>query len=55
MTPYYDDGQVTIYNADCRDILPTIDPKTVDLVLTDPPYGIGWDANFRSFDATTGT
>jgi site-specific DNA-methyltransferase (adenine-specific) len=30
-----------IYNADCRDILPHL--ESVDLVLTDPPYGIGED------------
>ena len=36
--PYYSDDAVTIYHADCRDILPEL-PK-VDLVLTDPPYGI---------------
>ena len=35
--PYYQDTAVTIYHADCRDILPLL-PK-VDLVLTDPPYG----------------
>ena len=39
MKPYYDDGQITIYHGDCREILPTLGP--VDLVLTDPPYGIG--------------
>ena len=39
MKPYYDDGQITIYHGDCRDVLPTLGP--VDLVLTDPPYGIG--------------
>lgn len=39
MKPYYQDESVTIYNADCREILPTLDK--VDLVLTDPPYGIG--------------
>jgi site-specific DNA-methyltransferase (adenine-specific) len=38
--PYYQDSAVTIYHADCRDILPHL-PK-VDLVLTDPPYGIGF-------------
>ncbi len=38
MKPYYQDDAVTIYHADCRDILPHL-PK-VDLVLTDPPYGI---------------
>jgi len=47
MTPYFDDGQITIFNADCRDILPTLEPGSVDLVLTDPPYGVKyaeWDA-----------
>ena len=39
MNPYYDDGQITIYHGDCREILPSLEP--VDLVLTDPPYGIG--------------
>ena len=38
MKPYYEDGSVTIYHGDAREILPEIDP--VDLVLTDPPYGI---------------
>ena len=38
MTPYYQDSAVTIYHGDCREILPTL-PK-VDLVLTDPPYGM---------------
>ena len=38
--PYYHDEQygITIYHGDCRDILPHLEP--VDLVLTDPPYGI---------------
>lgn len=31
---------VTLYCADCRDILPTL-PR-VDAVVTDPPYGIGY-------------
>jgi DNA modification methylase len=37
--PYYQDDYVTLYHADCREILPLLEP--VDLVLTDPPYGIG--------------
>ena len=41
MQPYYDDGRdIVIWHADCRDILPTIPPGSVDLVLTDPPYGV---------------
>lgn len=39
MTPYYQDGSVTIYHGDCREILPSLDP--VDLVVTSPPYNIG--------------
>ena len=39
MKPYYQHAGITIYHGDCREILPTL-PK-VDLVLTDPPYGIG--------------
>ncbi|KKN74981.1 hypothetical protein LCGC14_0384830 [marine sediment metagenome] len=37
-SPYYQDEWVTIYHGDCREILPEL-PK-VDLVLTDPPYGL---------------
>jgi len=37
--PYYSEDGITIYHADCRAILPDLEP--VDLVLTDPPYGIG--------------
>jgi site-specific DNA-methyltransferase (adenine-specific) len=44
--PYYQDDAVTIYCGDCRDILPDL-PK-VDLVLTDPPYGINWHGDSRS-------
>lgn len=36
--PYYDEDGITIYHGDCREIMPHL-PK-VDLVLTDPPYGV---------------
>ena len=32
-----------IINADCMDILKQLPDKSIDLVLTDPPYGIGID------------
>ena len=48
MTPYYQDSAVTIWHADCRDILPQLPP--VDLVLTDPPYGVGKE--YASHDDT---
>lgn len=43
MKPYFADDSVTIYHGDCREILPTLEP--VDLVLTDPPYGISYKAS----------
>ncbi len=43
MKPYYEEAGITIYHGDCREILPTL-PK-VDLVLTDPPYGISYNRN----------
>lgn len=36
--PYYQNEWATIYQGDCREILPQL--ELVDLVLTDPPYGI---------------
>jgi DNA modification methylase len=38
-TPFYQDEAVCIYHGDCREVLPFL-PKS-DLLLTDPPYGIG--------------
>lgn len=43
MKPYYEDGLVTIYHGDALDVLPTLD--SVDLVLTDPPYGANYVSN----------
>ena len=41
MTPYYSERGITIYHGDCRQILPQL--GRFDLLLTDPPYGIGRD------------
>jgi len=40
---YYQDEWVTIYHGDCREILPQLPDKSVDLVIADPPYGVGKD------------
>ena len=39
MKPYYDYAGITIYHGDAREVLPTL--GKFDLLLTDPPYGIG--------------
>jgi len=31
---------VALYHGDCLDVMLAIEPESVDLVLTDPPYGI---------------
>jgi site-specific DNA-methyltransferase (adenine-specific) len=36
MKPYYSHNGITIWNCDCKEVLPTL-PKC-DLLLTDPPY-----------------
>lgn len=52
MRPYYQDDNCTIYHGDCREILSEL--PNVDLVLTDPPYGIdGSKGNSGRKDKTT--
>jgi site-specific DNA-methyltransferase (adenine-specific) len=59
LRPYYQDDYCTIYHGDCAVVLPTLEP--VDLVLTDPPYGIkrfqqkdgGISKKIKNFDNTT--
>lgn len=35
-------GDATLYLGDCLEILPTLHKGSVDAVVTDPPYGIGY-------------
>jgi DNA modification methylase len=39
MTPYFEEDGITIYNGDCREVLPEFSDA---LVATDPPYNIGY-------------
>jgi site-specific DNA-methyltransferase (adenine-specific) len=38
-TPYYQDSAVTIYHSDCLELMREMEPGSVDMVLTDPPFG----------------
>lgn len=51
---YYEekDPDLNIYLGDCLEIMPLL-PK-VDLVLTDPPYGIKMDKGFKGFEGFGG-
>lgn len=53
MTPYYEDGVVTLYHGDCREVLPTV--GVVDHWITDPPYSAHvHDSNRRGLTAHAG-
>lgn len=49
---YYDRCGVTIYHADCRHVLPFL--GRFDLLLTDPPYGIGFAAQPTNYQRAKG-
>lgn len=44
-TPYYEEPGITIYQADCREILPEL--CGIDLILTSPPYNKGVNSDGR--------
>ena len=48
MTPYYDETGVTIYHGDCREVMTQMLAESTDLIVTDPPYGIGYVSNGRT-------
>ena len=45
--PYYERNGIVIYCGDCRTVLPQLNVK-VDLVLTDPPYGMDYQSAWRT-------
>ncbi len=46
-------GDCTLYLGDCLEIMPTLDK--VDAVVTDPPYGIGWNGKVSRGKNSNGT
>ena len=48
MKPYYEHAGIAIYHGDCREILPGLG-ECADLLVTDPPYGIAYDASHSKY------
>ena len=42
MTPHYSDDSVTLYHGDCLEVLRELPDSSVDSIVTDPPYGLGF-------------
>lgn len=56
MKPFYESDLATLYVGDAREVLPTLPKDSVDLLVADPPYGVGWQSGFRKepFDQIAG-
>jgi len=54
MKPYFETNLGKLYNCDCLEFMQTMGDKSVDLVLTDPPYGIAMDKELHKKDGKYG-
>jgi len=50
MALHYEDGQIQLHHGDCREVLASLPDCSVDSVVTDPPYELGfmgkaWDGS----------
>lgn len=59
MTPYYESKRVTLYLGDAFDVAASLPAKSVDLIVTDPPYGVNfrsnWSQRFETLMGDDGT
>lgn len=49
MQPHYDDDATAVYLGDCIEVMRSLPDESIDAIVTDPPYGLGfmgkeWDA-----------
>ena len=40
-------GNATLYLGDCKEILPNLQLSNIGTMITDPPYGMSFQSNFR--------
>lgn len=55
--PHYADDRVTVHLGDCRDVLRGLPDASIDAIVTDPPYELGfmgrtWDSSGVAYDTT---
>lgn len=53
MTPFYEQGGITIYCGDCLEVMQILE-SGFDAAITDPPYGIKMDKGFEGFEGFGG-
>ena len=46
--PYYHRDGITIHHGDCLEVLTTLPSESIDFVLTDPPYLVGYQGRWDS-------
>lgn len=39
-SPYYSDERVTLWHADCREVMAAMPPASIQAIITDPPYNV---------------
>lgn len=44
----YESPLATVYHGHAEDVLPLLPTESVDLIATDPPYGVDWQSNRRA-------
>lgn len=55
VNPYYESNGITIYHGDCREALPVLAACSIDSIVCDPPYELGfmgkrWDRSGIAYD-----
>jgi len=55
LKPYYRDTDISLYHGDCLELLPTLPENSIDAIVTDPPYELGfmnkaWDLTGIAFN-----